>query len=147
MPQKYPRRMYLNPFFVRVPFLGTLLSLEADEPPFHTSIYLHIHTCLSAEQRFYISPSVEVVVVFSINHRNNYIIKKTALEPIFCEEYIYGLTLIFRSRLKRHFKRVFACIKNRSVCRIEVLYLSICLMSCVGLNRPQRHLYHQEGCN
>ena len=76
-----------------------LLSLsKSDKVAFQTSVYLHINTGLSDEQRFYISPSVELIVVVSINHRYTYISKKTLIEPILREESIFGFTFIVRSQ-------------------------------------------------
>ena len=66
--------LYLNPFSVRIIFLGLFLSSEDDKTPFLTSVHLHTNTCLSAELRVYISPSVEGVLVVSIYHIDTYII-------------------------------------------------------------------------
>ena len=76
-----------------------LLSLsKSDKVAFQTNVYLHINTGLSDEQRFYISPSIELIVVVSINHRYTYISKKTLPEPILRENSIFGHTFIVRSR-------------------------------------------------
>ena len=53
---------------------------------------------MNDEQRFYISPSVEGVVVVSINYRYTYIIKKTVVEPISCKDSISGINSISKSQ-------------------------------------------------
>ena len=63
--------------------MGLFLLSEAYKALFQTSIYLHKNTGISAEYRFYLSPSDEGFVMVSINHRDTYISKKTVLEPTF----------------------------------------------------------------
>ena len=73
-----------------------LLSSELKKTRFQTSVYLNTNTGMSTEYRFYISPSIEGVVMVSMNYIDTYIVNKTVLEPILREDSIYGPTFIVR---------------------------------------------------
>ena len=71
---------------------------------------------MSAEYRFYISPSVEGVVVVSINHRDTYIVNNTVFEAILRGDSIYGIPLIVRSLQRTIPNEFLTAYKHRSVC-------------------------------